>query len=82
MAQIKILLPLVALALGGCATVTTQPSAVEMAAGATRASTTFQSTCAGAQKTTVCTKGGSCRCADSSSLIQTLGLDDPAWLSQ
>lgn len=82
MAQIKMLLPLVALAIGGCASNSTRDSsAVELAASASRVST-FAASCKGAQKTSVCDRNGECRCTDSGMLLQTLGLDDAQWQAQ
>jgi hypothetical protein len=78
MAQIRILLPVIVLAVCGCASAPERVvPAVELAARASEAPRAAK--CGGAQRTAVCTRGGSCECADSGDLLQSLGLDDPAW---
>jgi hypothetical protein len=82
MAQIKILVPLVALILSGCASVSTHDApAAELAANASRIGI-LASGCKGAHKTSVCERDGTCRCTDSAALLQTLGLDDAVWSGQ
>jgi hypothetical protein len=81
MAQIMILLSVGVLALCGCASAPQRVvPAAELAAQANEAPRA--SKCAGAQRTPICTRHGSCHCTDSGNLLQSLGLSDVAWAGQ
>jgi hypothetical protein len=82
MVQVRMLLPVVLLTVCGCASAPEQVTpAAELAARATEAPRS-STRCRGAERTAVCSRDGSCRCADSGNLPQVLGLDDPAWMDK